>query len=478
MFLCLKKVLISNRMANTTPKTILVRSKLTNKGIVISVDNTKMSIVFPEKVWRKYPEALKFVLKDNLSLSSTFFVPQILNASCISYDSARPISEAFLFKNGIYDMSNSAHIDKKSSTQYVKSFINTTSSFASEFIKTPKKISFVSKVSDKKIVIPFTFGKDTLLTLALAEEVGLKTLLVYFVEPTHLYEYKHKKTLMRALHEETGHYVYDVGYGPGRMRYGSLWNKKTELGWGLQTTEYVLLSLPFLHYWNASLIAMGNEQSCKEAGMDEEGVLTHWAAYDQNPDWTSQQGLLASMITGRRVDVISLVEPLHELAEIAVLHGRYPSLAQFQTSCLANDKKAKNNRWCQNCEKCGVMYIFFKSLDIDVTKLGFTENLFDSKHSHLFKNLLSPSKNTDYYGVQEEVLFALYIAEQRGERGALLEAFQRKFLRRTRSRARRYFEEYLGIHKSSGVPSHIKKPVLAILEKQVKATRKEVAKFL
>src|SRR3989344_3051734 len=125
---------------------------------------------------------------------------------------------------------------------------------------------------------------------------------------TFLYEYEHKKKLMKKFEKEFNVKIYVVNYGPGIFRYGKYWNLQTELGWGLHTTDYVIMSLPFAHYFNASLIILGNEVSCNDFFFNKDGVLTYDAGYDQHKDWTPQQSLLGSLLLGREIDVASFVD--------------------------------------------------------------------------------------------------------------------------------------------------------------------------
>ena len=459
-------------------KAIQVKARIEEDGLSILIDNWSLPIIYPREVWRAYPDKLKEVLRDNIALSSTYFVPQMLNSSKIVYDTSRPISEAFLFKNGIYDMASSAMTDNRSSMAYIKKFLNTTATFRDNKINVPLNKYETRPKKQKRIVIPFTFGKDSLLTTAIAQEIELQPHLVYFVEPTHAYEYRHKKALCEPFYKETGLAVQEVQYEPGKMRYGHLWHKQTELGWGLQTTEYVLMSLPFLYFWKAQYAGLGNERSCNESGLDEEGVLTHWSAYDQHPDWTSQQSLLASLIGGRKIRVISLVEPLHEIAEIAILHRRYPALGKFQTSCLAINRTAKNNRWCQNCEKCGSMYAFMKAFNLDVGRVGITENLFDKNHLHLYKNLFARKDDRIYYAVEEEVFLALYLASQRGAEGAVLEKFKKSILPVFKRSVRKYVKEFMNFYPAKNLPDSLAEKIYPIYDQELTRLRNEVKGLL
>lgn len=456
-------------------KPVRVRATIEEQGLNIIVDGHSLPIRYPSRVWQAYPQQLKEVLRDNIALSSTFFVPQILNTQRISYDTSRPISEAFLFKNGIYDMPNSALTDGASSISYIKKFLNTVASFNNNEIRLPAAGSHRHNPNKKNIVIPFTFGKDSLLTAALAQEIGIRPHLVYFVEPAHLYEYQHKKMLKKPFLKRTGLVLEEVQYEPGQMRYGGLWKKETELGWGLQTTEYALMILPFLYFYEAMYIGLGNEHSCGESGLNEEGVLTHWTGYDQHPDWTSQQSLLVSLVGGAQRRVVSLVEPLQEIAEVAILHRRYPKFGQFQTSCLATGQEAENNRWCQRCEKCGVMYTFLKALDVDVKRVGFTEDLLDKSHFKLFNNLFySTTEPSLYYAVEEEIYLAMYMALRRGINGEVLRVFEKKILPKFRRSVGKHSQEFFTAYPTKNLPHDISDKLFRIYGQELGKIRLEL----
>lgn len=455
-------------------KPIRVRTRIEEQGLNIEVDGQTLPIIYPRRVWQAYPQQLKEVLRDNVALSSTFFVPQILNRQRISYDTSRPISEVFLFKNGIYDMPNSALTDGDSSISYIKKFLNTVATFGNNEILMPAADTVHHHPQPESMVIPFTFGKDSLLTAALAQDIGISPRLVYFVEPAHMYEYQHKKKLKKLFSNQTGLVVEEVRYEPGKMRYGGLWNKETELGWGLQTTEYTLLILPFLYFYKAMYVGLGNEHSCGESGLNEEGVLTHWTGYDQHPDWTSQQSLLVSLVGGATRRVVSLVEPLHEIAETAILHRRYPAFGRFQTSCLAIGQGAKENRWCQQCEKCGAMYTFLKALDVDVKQVGFTEDLFDKKHVKLFDNLFNSTEYSLYYAVEKEIYLAMYMALKRGCQGEVLRVFETRVLPEVKRLVGKYSEEFFTAHPTNNLPHDINNELFKIYDEELEKIRLEI----
>jgi len=458
-------------------KKIEVDAAITPDGIDVFVNRKRFPIRYPLRIWQRYNKRLKEILKENVAVSSTFFIPQMLNMKEIYYKTSRPIAETFLFKNGLYDMATSAHTDNASSVDYLKRFVNAVSIFASNQIKIPSLIRIKAPHHNrKKVVIPFTFGKETLLTLAIAKELGLTPCLVYFVEPTHLYESFHKKKMAKQFQAETGMSVNMVSYGPGLIRYGRVWRINTELGWGLQTTEYALLSLPFVHGEKAEYIALGNEQSCKEeVSVDTEGLLTYSEAYDQYIDWTPQQSLLTTLLSGRKVHVVSFVEPLFGIAEMAILHGRYPELAKFQMSCLANDKKAKYNRWCQNCDKCAFVYTYCAALQINPRSLGFTENIFDANHAHLFKGFFS--RNGDYYR-DIEIGFAFYLSLKNGWNEFTLNKFGKEMMTQFKKNKEKYLMDLFSVQSASNLPAEFRREIIAIFETELRDIRARLKKLL
>ncbi len=456
------------KQKRSAPKKLLIDAKITSTGIDVFVNGDRFPILYPKKVWHKFPKELKEILKDNLAYSSTIFLPQILNLKEIVYKTARPLSETFLFKNGIYDMACSAQTDEKSSAEYVKRFYNTRYIFADERIKTPKRIDLKNGSKNKRTLIPFSFGKESMLSFALSKELGLEPFLVNTIEPVHIHELTHKKKLIESFKKTMGIHVDTIRYGPGIMRYGHYWDLETELGTGLWVTDYVMLSLPFIYFHDIYFIALGNEQSCNDVYYDKEEMLTYRSAYDQFREWTSQLSYLSTLLYGKKLEVMSLVEPLYEIAETKVLHKRYSDYGKHQLSCFAMQESARYSRWCQNCYKCAYLYPLFAAFNIDPKSLSFTENLFDKKHAHLYKTFFTRLRNSVYYGSQEELAVAFYLAMKNGATGYSMDRFKKELLPDFIKHKKKYFKKYLGIHPTYNIPPQFKKKIMDIYKKELK----------
>lgn len=449
------------------PKQLFIKAEITGEGIDIFVNNDLFPIIYPAEIWEQYGEDAKQVLLDNIAYSATVFLPQILDLPEIKYATARPSAEPFLFENGIYDMPSCAVADKKSSLDYIKKFFNTLYVYANNEIKMTSMISKKENSGGRTAIIPFSFGKESLLNFSLCRELGITPILVNVIEPSNKFEYFHKKELIKDFEKEFNVHVYTLKNYPGYFRYGRYWGLNTELGWGLHTTEYCILMAPFAKYFNADYIVLGNERSCNDIFFDNEGVLVYKAGYDQYRNWTPQQGLLASLVLGRRIDVISLVEPLYEIAETKILHTRYPEVGKYQMSCFADNDNAAEHRWCQSCVKCGYMYALASAFNIDIKKIGFTKNLFDEAHAGVYNHFFGYDPKAPEYGSQEELGLAFYLAAQKDKEGVSIERFKKELGERFIRDKSRLVKEYLGIHKTFNIPASIKQKIYNIYHEEL-----------
>ena len=449
------------------PKDLSVRARITDSGLDIFVNKDRFPVRYPREIWNRYPQKAKVVLRDNITCSATMFVPQIFNIFNVHYATARPLAEAFFFQNGMHDMSISALVDAKPASEYIKRFLGTQRSFAKNSVQTVQLTG--GPRTTNAVVIPFSFGKESMLTVALAQELGLRPILVNFIEPSNTYEYTHKKALIKRFEKQFGLTIYTVYNGPGLLRSGYLWDKKTALGWGLQTTEYALLSLPFVYSFGAQYLALGNEKSCDDTFLDAQGVLTFKAGYDQHSDWTPQQGLLASLMLGRKIDVFSLMEPLYEFGITAILHGRYPFHGSYQMSCMADTASAKEKRWCQNCTKCGYIFALVSGCQLDTRKLGFTKNLFARPNMHIYNDFFNSQKGQVLsYGSREELGLAFLYAARMGISGAGIDYFRKNLLREFERNEQVYAHQFLGINTFRNIPKKFVPTLTAIYKEELK----------
>ncbi|MDD5469542.1 MAG: hypothetical protein PHO92_01960 [Candidatus Peribacteraceae bacterium] len=458
------------------PKTLVIDARITDAGIDILVNEDAFPIRYPQEIWAQYPQHLKKILRDNLAYSTTLYLPQMFGLPRAELKTSRPIAETFLFKNGIYDMPICALTDEASSVKYVQDFFNTDWAFKDNEIATPDAVDFSRKEGEPpRAIVPFSFGKESLLSFALSRELGIEPVPVLFIEPANTFEYEHKKGLIEKFQKEFDTTVYVVEFSPGIFRYGTYWGLKTELGWGLHTTEYAaLLTLPFAYALNAQYTFPGNEQSCNDIFIDREGIRTYKAGYDQHSDWLAQQTLLATMLLGRKMEVISLMEPLYELAITFMLHHRYPEIGKYQMSCFADSEHGRSHRWCQHCTKCGYMYALCCGVGVPPAQAGFTENLFEKKFEGIYDHFFGYDPKHPIYGSQDELGTAFMLAERAGHTGESMDRFRKGLLPHMQEREEQLLEQYLGLSPEWNLPTAFREPLMKIFAEETKLVREQV----
>lgn len=451
-----------------TPTELKINAASTSNGINIEVNGEDFPITYDSGIWARVSPGLKERLCDTMAMAATLYIPQMLGLKEAHYATARPISECFFLRNGIYDAPYCAEVDGKSTTQYLKSFFNTRYLFADETIKTPTSMNVsLTSPKGKRALILFSFGKESLLSFALCKELGIEPVLATIIHPGFLYEWEHKKPLVEQFSKEFGIQVHTIDYQPGLLKEGKHWGLKTELGWGLHVTEYALLALPLAEIFNCDMIVCGNEQSCNDIYYDKEDVLIYRAGLDQHREWTAQQGLLQSLLMGRSLPAVSLLDPLYEIAETKILHARFPEIGKYQMSCFASGDGAESRRWCQRCEKCAYMYTLFRAFGIDPRKVGFTDDLFDENHSRIFAPFFSRTEETHFYGNQGELALAFLAILARGEGGFTVDRFKSELYERFSAQKTNLISKYMGIHKTSHYPKGYESTLNKIFEEEL-----------
>jgi hypothetical protein len=446
---------------------LAIKSEITDDGITISSRGRKYKIVYPKEIWQEYSDTNKEVLLDNLTFMKTSYLAAANNKKGIVYSTAMPLFETFAFKSTMYDIPSTASIDKQKTSEYLKRFFNSTFVFASYDTVMPD-LSKKRKASTKKkpaAIIPFTAGKESLLTLGLCLEMGIRPIPVYIDEDPEHPETKHKEKVIRIIEAEYGIKVYRLLSEAGKkLRFVD----DVENNWGLgnQLLSYVLELAPFATYFDADYIFFGNEYSCDEFGYDKEGFKsTFW--FDQRSEWTKQLSTVAKIMTNNNTEVCSLVNPLYEIGIIKILHERYPYLAQFQISCFSDTEEGKHNIWCGNCPKCAWLYALFKGVGINTEKVGFKHDMFSKQYAKQFSIFGGGeiySEEVLGSGIEEQEL-AFFMAAERGEKGDLIEEFKKMPAYETiKSNFKKIHKKYFSQYESVTVPYELKEKLMDIFD--------------
>ena len=442
-------------------KSLTINGRQTDNGIKIQFRGSEYSIGYPDDIWKEYPNEVRDVLFDNLVYAETIHLPLTHKVGKIIYNTSPPYFSPYFFQNLIMDFPSCADVDGTSTSELIKAFMNLEISFRDQEIKYP---TLVEETKEDSSVVSISFGKDSLLTWAVCKELCLNPQLCYVVEPLLTYEEKHKTVLADEFQKEFGVKLNKIIHSAGKLRDGIMLGLgKTEIGWGLQSTEYALMILPVAHRFRARYILLGNEQSCAEYYYDKEGYICY-PAYDQSHIWTKQIDSMTRQMTGGCVNYMSVIEPLNDIAVVYALYKRYPEVAKYHMSCFVETASGKDHRWCLDCSVCSKMYLLIVASGFDPKTVGLTRNMLSKECKDYFSIFGGSSVNT--YALtgrgRDEQLFGFYLAWKNGDRSDLVQEFERDFLDEAKSREDELYKTFFGLHKSITMPRQINEQAISI----------------
>ncbi|MFW9950271.1 MAG: hypothetical protein ACFFKA_09135 [Candidatus Thorarchaeota archaeon] len=298
-------------------KKLDVYSQTIKNGIEIEFQEIKYPINYPEYLWKSTPSETRIALKDNLALATTIHLPLIYNSNTIYYHSGRPLLEPYFFQNFIKDIPSCTEVDNLNTDEVIRKFLNTDFIFKDSEIIKP---SSSTVKNPQKALVGMSFGKDSLLTYAVANELNLNPEIVYIIEQSLTYEERHKRNLASKFKQEFGKELHVLKHETGKLRdYSYLGLPKSEFGWGLQNTEYALELIPFAYGCDCKYILFGNEQTTAASYLDDSNKWTIYPAYDQSHLWTVHINQITQTFSGDSVLTGSLIEPLMDMMSQNVL---------------------------------------------------------------------------------------------------------------------------------------------------------------
>lgn len=438
-------------------------------GFAVKINDKVIRLKYPPSIWGRFPKTHRKILAQNMTFGLTFQLPYLYTTiHKMFYSMPTPLSESFFFKGLAMALPSTAIMqtqkDKRITSNLLRKLYDIDYVFSSQKADIPAYNR--TSMSDRAIM-PFTFGKDSLLTFALALELGIRVYPVYISEPYSPYEEIAKKLLAYPFRREFHTQINFLRNTLGILREPNGW-----FGWELQLTQYSLMLLPYVYARKAGYIFFSNEQSCDDTLMDEEGFRFN-PVFEQSHGWLLQNSMMASVIGGNSLSIGSLLEPIHEIAIIKILHNRYPNIAKYQTSCDLPHKPKGNGRWCENCSKCGRMYIYLLAHGIPPKTVGFKHDLLRGKY-HSIYTIFSTGRMREFGYDQSEVgkneqILAFYLAYQRGYRGPVMRSFAHRFLVYARKHEKSLRKNFFGIHSTRTIPQDLKPKLIRIFHQELDA---------
>jgi hypothetical protein len=450
-----------------------ISGKVTFSGIEILFRNRSYTISYPQEIWKVVPTKVKEVLLDNLVYAATMHLPmKFKNSAGLSFSTNRPLFEPYFFQNFIRDIPSCCDMDELDISSEIKLFLSKEYNFKSEEIRLPEPWPEIASNNKRGALVPLSLGKDSLLTFAVAEELGLDPYPVFVDEPGFSQERMHKEILGAKFNKEFGKKLNILEHDTGLLRDDHhLGISQNEYGWGLQSTEYALMMLPYARATDSKYIFFGNEQTAGSSYKDSSGKWTVYPCYDQTHLWTRHiDAMTASLTEPSPVRTGSLIEPLMDMMIQRILVNRYPRYAAYQMSCFAEGEEGKHNRWCHNCSICAKMYLMCVGGGVDPALIGLDHSMLTEDHIKYFPIFGGTSEfpyaRTDI--ARDEHLFAFFCADRFGAEDPLVKKFRNSPLAEEAARREKeLFNKFISLYKSVSLPEELKDSVLKIYNDEI-----------
>lgn len=442
-------------------------SRVTQNGIEVKINNKTLRLRYPPGIWGRFPKIHKKILAQNLAFGLTFHMPYLYTTlNRMLYNIPVPLVESFFFKGLSLALPSTAIMQTQKDKRVTSNLLRRLFDVEYVFSNSKTDIPPYNRVSmSDYAVMPFTFGKDSLLTYALARDLGLTVYPVYISEPHSPYEELTKKLLAEPFKKEFRIQIAFLRNTLGILREPYGW-----FGWELQLTQYSLMLLPYVYAKHAGYILFSNEQSCDATVVDEDGFRCN-PVFEQSHSWLLQNSLMASLVGGNSLSVGTLLEPIHEIAIERILHKRYPEIGKYQSSCDLPEIPKSGGRWCENCSKCGRMYIFLLANGIDPATVGFKHNLLRQKYHHLY-TIFAYNKvrafgfDQSEAGKNEQIL-AFLLAYKLGHRGPVMQSYIHHYHIFAKKNEKKLRQIYFSVHSAKTVPSELRSKIIRIYRQEL-----------
>jgi len=437
----------------------------TSKWPIFNLDGKKVRLIYPAGIWKNYSEKEKLFFIDNLAYSNTLCTPLVSGDKKIKYNISRPFIKRYIDESVLNDIPSAVEDYEISTHEMIKKFNGIKYSFKDNNIKKP----IFSAETIKKAVIPFSCGKDSLLTLAVSSEIGLNPVAVYFNDTISPSENKLKINYLKNINKKLGIKIEIIRNEIEKLNDFEFWNKEESvIGYSHMIFNFCILSLPINYFYKAKYIILGNENGLDSKFRNKDGIWCY-PSYDQSFEGTKRLNKIFKKISCNKIQVTSVASCIPDLVMMKILHGRYKEFGKYQSSCTCLDA-TKEKRWCCNCNDDVRFFVYMNAIGKDPAQIGINKNLFDKKYikHHVIFNPSSKERYDKVEGNDEELKFAYYLAYKNGAKGYAIDLFKKIFLDEVKSNEDKLYKKYFSIYNDSLIPKEIRRDVISIYKEELK----------
>jgi 7-cyano-7-deazaguanine synthase in queuosine biosynthesis len=441
--------------------TIKIDSRHTKEGMKIVSEGKEYNLRYPKDFWSDYKD--KSFLHENLTSILTISSPVVARKKEIIYNTSKPlffsqyhdiIEKGLPSSNEDYRMPTKKAMEAFRKIKYLFSDDNGKNSEFDESL-------------NKRAIVALSFGKDSLLTLAVGKEIGLDPVGVYVNDTVSPNENNSKRMLMKKVEKMFSVKTFEITNEIEKLNDFETWNTPEScVGYAHMITGFCLLNLPIAAKMNAKYLLIGSQRDLDNSFVNKEGFKL-FPEYDQTAECQEKHDRIVREITNNQARVTSIIRPLSSLAIMKILSSRYGEYANLQHSCDCLDG-TKEDRWCHYCNKCARLSLFMHAFGINPEKLGFHRSMLnkgDMKYYALFKGSKIDGDDKSKWS-RDEQLLAFYLAYKQGVKGYLIDEFRKEFYDEAVEREDELHKEYLTAHNCN-LPKEINNDVMSIYKEEL-----------
>ena len=444
------------------------RSTVRGFNFEIFKTTNKYKVIYPDKTWNSFPINAKKVLIQNFLYARTR--PLILTADhLLEYQTPKPFFKKMVDWGIKKDLSSIELYNNLPASSLRKKFkANFKTVFLSPENKEIKTLPIGKKPNPEKVLLALSFGKDSLLSYALLKDLGIDYDLCFCREMENFQKNDNqlKNSLLnsfcRKFNEKIIVYYDNVDEIFNNSKAGNLLDEIDNTN---VMMAYALELLPIANLQNCGLLAFGNERDFDHTFIKR--GLKIYSSFDQSSYYNRILNKNLKKFTKDQMQVISLVEPLYNLAEMKIILSRYQYLLPYITSCHLEEKG--KGRWCHDCRVCCEMYLYVAAWNHQPEKLGIKVNMFQTKfkeyYAILAENITNPSLMPRV--IRDQQLLAFLMAYRNGFTGPLIDLFKKKHLAEAVKRKKALRKQFLSVGPMVNLPPFIAKPLKRLLEKEL-----------
>lgn len=433
-------------------------------GIDVEFNKKKYNLEYPENIWKGYPKPAKDFLVDNIAHLSTICSPLIAEKNNVRYNTSLPMFSSFFRDTVINSLPHATDDYNQSTTNFIRNFMNIDFQFKDANIKVP----FYDAVNEEKALLPLSCGKDSLLSLAVCTEIGLKPTCVYIndtVSPTE------NKTKLKLLKKVAGEFKVETVAIKNEIEqindFETHGAEETCVSYCHMIPGFAFISLPATYYYKTKYIVIGNQQDMNFSFVNKEGFRTI-PSYNQTSVGTKEISGIIRASTKDNVRVVSVIEPLTNIAIMKLLHTRYKEYGKYQISCDLLDR-SNEDRWCHNCSKCARLSLFMIANNQNPKEMGMRGPMLSKKHKRCYA--LFNGKEQDVYEKSKEAIeqqmFAFYLAHRNGYKGYMMDMFKKRFLNEAKEREDEFHNKFFKVYEPITLPPRIKRKVVSLYKEEL-----------